>query len=127
MRQSMKSLSLVMLLLLSVCSSMFIVTDVAEANTVVITEAVQVVDGGAASDQQSAVGSDSEGNVLPSAEGDSDFSASRTVDYARDRLDACVFYEYPDDTVLEPYRPGTYLVEILEGSTVIGTTDLVLR
>jgi len=63
MRQSMKSLSLVMLLLLSVCSSMFIVTDVAEANTVVITEAVQVVDGGAASDQQSAVGSDSEGNV----------------------------------------------------------------
>ena len=44
MRQSMKSLSLVMLLLLSVCSSMFIVTDVAEANTVVITEAVQVVD-----------------------------------------------------------------------------------
>ncbi|MGB1845387.1 MAG: hypothetical protein ACPHQR_03155, partial [Candidatus Poseidoniaceae archaeon] len=63
MRQSTKSLSLVMLLLLSVCSSMFIVTDVAEANTVVITEAVQVVDGGAASDQQSAVGSDSEGNV----------------------------------------------------------------
>ncbi|MGB0248381.1 MAG: hypothetical protein ACPGAB_07660, partial [Flavobacteriales bacterium] len=42
---------------------------------------------------------DSEGNVLPSAEGDSDFSASRTIDYARDRLDACVFYEYPDDTV----------------------------
>ena len=70
---------------------------------------------------------DSDGNVLPSAEGDSDFSASRTVDYARDRLDACVFYEYPDDSVLEPYRPGTYLVEILEGSTVIGTTDLVLR
>ena len=70
---------------------------------------------------------DSEGNVLPSAEGDSEFSASRTIDYARDRLDACVFYEYPDDTVTEPYRPGTYLVEILEGSTVIGTTDLVLR
>ncbi len=37
MRQSTKSLSLVMLLLLSVCSSMFIVTDVAEANTVVLS------------------------------------------------------------------------------------------
>ena len=63
MRQSAKSVSLVMLLLLSAFSSMFIVTEDAEANTVVITEAVQVVDGGASSDQQAAVGSDSEGNV----------------------------------------------------------------
>ena len=71
--------------------------------------------------------SDSAGNVLPSEDGDGSFSASRTVDYARERLDACIFYEYPDATVLEPYRSGTYLVEILQDNTVIGTTDLVLR
>lgn len=70
---------------------------------------------------------DDEGAVLPNSEGNDDFSASRTIDYARERLDACVFYEYPNDNVLEPYRPGTYLVEILEGATVIGKTDLVLR
>ena len=70
---------------------------------------------------------DSAGNVLPSEDGDDSFSASRTVDYARERLDACIFYEYPDATVLEPYRSGTYLVEILQDNTVIGTTDLVLR
>ena len=71
--------------------------------------------------------SDSAGNVLPSEDGDGSFSASRTVDYARERLDACIFYEYPEATVLEPYRSGTYLVEILQDNTVIGTTDLVLR
>ena len=71
--------------------------------------------------------SDRAGNVLPSEDGDDSFSASRTVDYARERLDACIFYEYPDATVTEPYRSGTYLVEILQDNTVIGTTDLVLR
>ena len=49
------------------------------------------------------------------------------MDCIRERLDACIFYEYPDATVLEPYRSGTYLVEILQDNTVIGTTDLVLR
>jgi len=53
---------------------------------------------------------DPAGRVLPDESGSTDLSATRTIDYARERLDA-----------------GTYLVEILEGKEVIGTTDLVLR
>ena len=70
---------------------------------------------------------DSEGKVLANESGDTDFSASRTVDYARERLDACIFYSVPDADETAPFAPGTYLVEILEGATVIGTSDLVLR
>jgi FtsZ-binding cell division protein ZapB len=70
---------------------------------------------------------DSEGKVLANESGDTDFSASRTVDYARERLDACIFYGAPDADETAPFAPGTYLVEILEGATVIGTSDLVLR
>lgn len=68
---------------------------------------------------------DDAGNVLPDEEGGTEFSATRTVDYARERLDACIFYSSPDEA--EALRAGTYLVEVLEGPTVIGTTDLVLR
>jgi FtsZ-binding cell division protein ZapB len=68
---------------------------------------------------------DDAGNVLPDEEGGTDFSATRTVDYARDRLDACIFYSRPEGA--EALRAGTYLVEVLEGSTVIGSADLVLR
>jgi len=68
---------------------------------------------------------DDAGNVLPDEEGGTEFSATRTVDYARERLDACIFYASPDEA--EALRAGTYLVEVLEGPTVIGTTDLVLR
>ena len=68
-----------------------------------------------------------EGKVLANESGDTDFSASRTVDYARERLDACIFYGAPDADETAPFAPGTYLVEILEGATVIGTSDLVLR
>lgn len=70
---------------------------------------------------------DSEGKVLANESGDTDFSASRTVDYARERLDACIFYSTPDADETAPFAPGTYLVEILEGATVIGASDLVLR
>lgn len=70
---------------------------------------------------------DSEGKVLANESGDTDFSASRTVDYARERLDACIFYSTPDADETAPFAPGTYLVEILEGPTVIGASDLVLR
>ena len=42
---------------------MVIGTEQAEASTVVITEAVRIVDGGTASDTQATVASDSEGNV----------------------------------------------------------------
>ncbi len=68
---------------------------------------------------------DDAGNVLPDEEGGTEFSATRTVDYARERLDACIFYASPDEA--EALRTGTYLVEVLKGPTVIGTTDLVLR
>ena len=70
---------------------------------------------------------DSSGNVLPNEEGNTEFSASRTIDYARERLDACIFYDHPDEGAEEIYRPGTYLVEILEGTTVIGSTEFSLR
>ena len=69
---------------------------------------------------------DPTGRVLPDESGDAELSASRTIDYARERLDACIFYNGADGngTCLEA---GTYLVEILEGTEVVGTTDLVLR
>ena len=70
---------------------------------------------------------DSEGNVLPNEDGNTEFSASRTIDYARERLDACIFYDHPDEGAEKVYRPGTYLVEILEGTTVIGSTEFSLR
>lgn len=63
MRQKVKSLSLASLMVLSVMSSLLIASVPVSANTVVITEAVQIVDGGTASDEQAAVVADSEGNV----------------------------------------------------------------
>ena len=57
--------------------------------------------------------------------GDEDgYSASRTIDYANERLDACVFYTNEGEG--SGLEPGTYLVEILEGEIVIGsvTTDM---
>ncbi|MBT3441573.1 MAG: hypothetical protein HN439_05600, partial [Euryarchaeota archaeon] len=63
MGQKIKSVSLVSIMLLSVMSTLFLASLTATANTVVITEAIQIVDGGTSSDTQTAVGSDSEGNV----------------------------------------------------------------
>ena len=57
--------------------------------------------------------------------GDEDgYSASRPIDYANERLDACVFYTNEGEG--SGLEPGTYLVEILEGEIVIGsvTTDM---
>ena len=48
MSQAFKSVSLVSIMLLSVLSGMVIASDFAEANTVVITEPQQIVDGGSA-------------------------------------------------------------------------------
>ena len=50
-------------MLLSAFSGLIIGTEEAEASQVVITEAVRIVDGGTASDAQTTVASDSEGNV----------------------------------------------------------------
>ena len=63
MGQKMKSVSLVSIMMLSVLSTLLMATVTVSANTVVITEAIQVVDGGTAADQQAAVSADSEGNV----------------------------------------------------------------
>ncbi len=63
MRQKMKSISLASLMVLSVMSSLLIASVTVSASTVVITEAIQIVDGGTSSDSQAAVGSDSSGNV----------------------------------------------------------------
>ena len=69
---------------------------------------------------------DSNGMVLPNEDGETSFSASRTVDYARERLDACILFPDLQD-VASPFAPGDFMVEILEGSTVIGSGDFVLR
>ena len=61
MGQKMKSVSLVSIMMLSVLSTLLMATVTVSANTVVITEAIQVVDGGTAADQQAAVSADSEG------------------------------------------------------------------
>ena len=63
MRQKIKSISLASIMVLSVMSSLLLASVTVSANTVVITEAVQIVDGGTSSDAQAAVGSDSSGNV----------------------------------------------------------------
>ena len=63
MSQTFKSVSLVSIMLLSVLSGMVVASDYAEANTVVITEPQQIVDGGSASDTQTAIVGDSQGNV----------------------------------------------------------------
>ena len=70
---------------------------------------------------------DPTGRVLPDESGSAELSASRTIDYARERLDACIFYNGTDGNATLGLDAGTYLVEILEGKEVIGTTDLVLR
>ena len=58
MSQKMKSISLASIMVLSVMSSLLVASVAVSASTVVITEAVQIVDGGTASDAQAAVGSD---------------------------------------------------------------------
>ena len=63
MNQVSKSISLVSIMLLSILSGMVVASDFAEANTVVITEPHQIVDGGSASDTQTAIAGDSQGNV----------------------------------------------------------------
>ena len=62
MRQQTKSISLAMIMLLSALSGIMMAAPAA-ATQVVITEAIQVVDGGGSSDRMAAVAADSEGNV----------------------------------------------------------------
>ena len=61
--QNMKSMSIVMLILLSSLSTIMIAGEDTQASTVVITEAIQVVDGGPSNDVNPAVAADSEGNI----------------------------------------------------------------
>ncbi|MCS5533059.1 MAG: hypothetical protein NZ736_02230 [Candidatus Poseidoniaceae archaeon] len=63
MRQKIKSISLVSIMVMSALSTLLIASITVSAGTVVITEAVQIVDGGSSTDSQVAVSSDSEGNV----------------------------------------------------------------
>ena len=69
---------------------------------------------------------DSEGNVLPNEDGNTEFSASRTMDYARERLDACMFYDHPDEPPKSPTDPAPTSSRSSKERTVIGTTDLVV-
>ena len=62
--------------------------------------------------------------VLRSGDGD-EYSASRNIDYANERLDACVFYTNEGEG--SGLEPGTYLVEILEEDVVIGSSTIDMR
>ena len=62
-------------------------------------------------------------NLLVFEQG-ADFSAKRTVDYANDRLDACIFYTADEAAEL---ASGMYQIEVLEENAVIGSTVIELR
>ena len=49
-------------------------------------------------------------------------SATRVIDYAKEQLDACIFFTPPAEMA-----EGVYLVRLLEGDEVIGETDIELR
>jgi hypothetical protein len=64
--------------------------------------------------------------VLSSGEDENDeFSASRTIDYSNDRLEACIFYTSEGESM--GLEAGAYLIEILEEEVVIGSVSLGLR
>ena len=65
----------------------------------------------------------SDGSVL-AYEG-SDYSATRSLDYANDRLMTCIYYTSENEGL--GLSAGLYEVEILEGDFIIGTTSLELR
>ena len=63
--------------------------------------------------------------VLTSGEDDDGYSASRTIDYANDRLDACVFYTNEGEEI--NLDSGSYVIEIFEEEALIGSTTINLR
>jgi len=63
-------------------------------------------------------------STILSAEAGVNFSASRTIDYSNDRLDACIFYTADESTLL---GSGIYTIEVLEETAVIGSTLIELR
>jgi FtsZ-binding cell division protein ZapB len=54
-----------------------------------------------------------------------DFSAKRSIAYASDRLEACIFYSV--DIEAGVLSSGLYTVEVLEEDVVIGATEIELR
>ena len=63
-------------------------------------------------------------STILSAEAGVNFSASRTIDYSNDRLDACIFYTADESALL---GSGIYTIEVLEETAVIGSTLIELR
>lgn len=49
-------------------------------------------------------------------------SASRTLDYVGERMEACIFF-----TAAAPFVEGVYTVHLVDGDERIATTDLILR
>ena len=63
MSDKIKSMSLVSIMLIAAMSAMVMSSVPVNANTVVITEPQQIVDGGSSSDTQACIVADSEGNA----------------------------------------------------------------
>lgn len=66
---------------------------------------------------------DPDSNLLVFEQG-ADFSAKRTIDYANNRLNACIFYTADEAVEL---TSGVYQIEVLEEDVVIGETMIELR
>lgn len=60
--------------------------------------------------------------IAPNTEAGTPVSATRLIDYAKDRLDACIFFTPPGELI-----PGVYVIRLLEGDAMIGETDIDLR
>jgi hypothetical protein len=72
---------------------------------------------------------DASGKVLSSdseasmeTPGGTPVSVSRNIDYTRERLDACIFFQPAVEMA-----PGTYKAYVLDGDNRIGSVEFVLR
>jgi hypothetical protein len=60
--------------------------------------------------------------IEPNTPSGTPVSATRIIDYAKERIDACIFFTPPGEMA-----EGIYLIRLLEGDQVIGETDLELK
>jgi len=67
---------------------------------------------------------DADSTILESPDA-SNYSAKRAIQYANDRLPACIFFSC--DLASGNLTSGLYSIEVLEDDVVIGVTKLVLR
>jgi hypothetical protein len=60
--------------------------------------------------------------IAPNTPSGTPVSATRIIDYAKERLDACIFFTPPAQLM-----EGVYLLRLLEGDQIIGEADIELN